>query len=819
MGWTNGEGDGGEHLWVAYDTGHVDVFTPLGDETHLGFALLPELTADEVTRAEVAPSGFAALARAGAAADGGSGDGGGGYGLFVVSDVADPIAQHVRDLALVGAPTCMAVLDAAITGSGQVEVLLGTPDCSLVVVAPAGSRNGGDYVAEDQHLAGDGLLPEPALAMAATPDGHLLACFCENGVLVVLRLSPFERVVVFDTKAADIPAQVAWCRDEAVALLWNGRGVLLVGPGKDWLKYAYTEPLVLVQETDCVRLLSDTEHRVLQRVPPFTADIRRIGSIAPAAMLFDALESYDEGDARADEAVRGLKEADSIMDAVFDCLLAAASEWDTDAQRVLLRAASFGKHFDPDADFVVEGGGGEGAPEGQLVGIHAAFVACCRKLRVLNALRDAGAGMPLTSDQYDELGAEAVVRRLMGRHQHGLALRLCKYLGLPDAPVLVHWACAKVRAPAAAAIGDEALCALVRRRLASCGDNVSFADIAATADSVGRRALATMLLDAEPRAADQVRALLAMGEHERAVRKAIDSGDTDLVFRALMRMRRAMTAASDDGETDFFRALLPHREAASLLTVYCRARDPAMLKRLYKAYGHYADYGALYVKEAYAATALPERQELLGFAEQVFAAGAAKSAPPAAGALRFLEEATSEHMRLLAAQDALDEAAAASGGASGRRARVDGELLDGSLNGTLAALIARGAGARAVELAKDFQVPEARFATLKVRALAGAGEWDALHGFAREQHKKKGIGMAAFAEAAEAAGRLDDVARYASMMSDADARLTWLVRGRAWREAAREAARQHDAVRLAEIRDACGDKALAREVEGLIAGL
>ena len=44
-------------------------------------------------------------------------------------------------------------------------------------------------------------------------------------------------------------------------------------------------------------------------------------------------------------------------------------------------------------------------------------------------------------------------------------------------------------------------------------------------DRVGKRSLATMLLDYEPLAIDQVPLLLSMGESGRALAKACESGD------------------------------------------------------------------------------------------------------------------------------------------------------------------------------------------------------------------------------------------------------------------------------------------------------
>ncbi len=66
----------------------------------------------------------------------------------------------------------------------------------------------------------------------------------------------------------------------------------------------------------------------------------------------------------------------------------------------------------------------------------------------------------------------------------------------------MHWACEKVRA--GRDLPDATLRDMVTSRLGR-SSGVSFADVAATADAVGRSDLATMLLEFEPRIADQVR--------------------------------------------------------------------------------------------------------------------------------------------------------------------------------------------------------------------------------------------------------------------------------------------------------------------------
>ena len=87
----------------------------------------------------------------------------------------------------------------------------------------------------------------------------------------------------------------------------------------------------------------------------------------------------------------------------------------------------------------------------------------------------------------------------MDRHLHLFAFRICEYLKRRPDDVLVHWACAKVRTR----IPDAEVHDAIVERLGST-PGISFAEVASTAHRCGRSQLATMLLEHEPRAADQV---------------------------------------------------------------------------------------------------------------------------------------------------------------------------------------------------------------------------------------------------------------------------------------------------------------------------
>lgn len=82
---------------------------------------------------------------------------------------------------------------------------------------------------------------------------------------------------------------------------------------------------------------------------------------------------------RANEYITLVK--DDLAKAVEQCIEAVGYEFDTDIQKMLIRAAQFGKCFVPNLS-------------------SDDYVKMCRLLRVLNAVRDPKIGIPLTFMQY-----------------------------------------------------------------------------------------------------------------------------------------------------------------------------------------------------------------------------------------------------------------------------------------------------------------------------------------------------------------------------------------------------------------------------------
>jgi len=225
------------------------------------------------------------------------------------------------------------------------------------------------------------------------------------------------------------------------------------------------------------------------------------------------VDQLERNSAKADEDIRLIKS--QLSEAVDGCIAAAGYEWDPYWQKQLLKAASFGKAF---------------------LELYNSdeFVEMCRVLRVLNAIRDYKVGLPISFTQYQKIGSEGVIERLMNRREHFLAVKICEYLEIPADRVYTNWACLKVRALVPKLIqirlsneDEDTICRKIVDKL-RLQNGAHYDEAAKTAFEEGRVGLATKLLDYEPRAGKQVPLLLDMKQDEVALVKAIESGDTDL---------------------------------------------------------------------------------------------------------------------------------------------------------------------------------------------------------------------------------------------------------------------------------------------------
>lgn len=87
--------------------------------------------------------------------------------------------------------------------------------------------------------------------------------------------------------------------------------------------------------------------------------------------------------------------------------------------------------------------------------------------------------------------------------------------------------------------------------------------------------------------------LMSMEVDDLALRKAIESGDTDLIYVVLFHLRRTLPLA------DFFKIINGKSSACSLLETYCKKRDLDLLKDFYYQDDRKVDTAILKVLESY----------------------------------------------------------------------------------------------------------------------------------------------------------------------------------------------------------------------------
>jgi hypothetical protein len=416
-------------------------------------------------------------------------------------------------------------------------------------------------------------------------------------------------------------------------------------------------------------------------------------------VLLDAVDQLEKKSPKADDNIQLIKS--NLDEAIDTCIRAAGYEYSSQWQKQLLKAASFGK---------------------SVLDLYNSddFVNMCETLRVLNAVRDYRIGLPLSYDQYLRLTPAKAIQRLMNRQEYLLAVRVSEYLRLPTDKIYVHWASQKVRTSTAT---EDAICATVVSKLAS-KKGVSFTTIARAAYDEGRAHLATQLLNHEPRAGKQVPLLLSMSEDTLALDKALESGDTDLIYFVLLHLHSTLPLAS------FFRTISTRPLAFALVEASAAIDDPSLLKDLY-----YQDDRLLQSSNLLFASALEQTNTQLKLDKLKLAAKALSDAKDPTSLHH--QKSIAEAQQLLRVQDGLSR-------------DLDASYTDLSLHATISTLIRTGYAKRAAKLASDFHVTERTLSWLRLRALTSARNFAELEELSKA--RKSAIGWEPYFNAVLGAG-------------------------------------------------------------------
>ncbi len=545
------------------------------------------------------------------------------------------------------------------------------------------------YVVDATECEDRGLSDGPFKHVRVSPNGRFAALFTEDGKVWVVSSDFQDKLSDYDSKAKTLPKHVEWCGNDSVILAWEDE-VHMVGPKGVAVKYYYDGQVHVVPDLDGVRLLTNEVCEFLQKVPDETEEIFKLGSTSPASVLLDSIEQLEKKSPKADENIQRIKPY--LPEAVDTCIRAAGHEFNAKLQKELLKAASFGK---------------------SVLNLYSSdeFVEMCERLRVLNAVRDYRIGLPMSYEQYSRLSPQRLISRLLNRHEYLLAIKISEYLHLPANKIYVHWACQKVKI---ASSDDDAISNLIVSRLKG-KSGISFSSISQAAYDEGRGHLATSLLNSEPRAGKQVPLLLNMEEDEIALDKAIESGDTDLVFFVLLQLKKKLPLAS------FFRTINNRPMASALVESSARAQDTELLKDMYYQDDRPVDGADLLFEEAMRQTHTKTKTDKLKLASRLLTDSRDANA-------QLHTKTFNETVQLLKMQEAFDKDIA----------DTNGSFTGLSVNETVYRLIRSGYGKRAAKMQSEFKVPEKSFWWVRLRALVAARLWGELEEVAK--NRKSPIG-------------------------------------------------------------------------------
>ncbi|CAM9451824.1 unnamed protein product [Discosporangium mesarthrocarpum] len=285
-----------------------------------------------------------------------------------------------------------------------------------------------------------------------------------------------------------------------------------------------------------------------------------------------------------------------------------------------------------------------------------------------------------------------------------------------------------------------------------------------------------------------------MEQNELALKKAIASGDDNLVYLVLMHLEKEGLGGSGMGKEAFYKMVYAFPEAVNLLKAYYRQRagyaERRRLHDLCEWRGNHLEAGTLAVRQAFLQERLEARLEGLKEAENLF--GRKKE-------LSFQQAATRDQIELLEIQRDLEQKTGLP------------VFIDLSVSETIYHLISIAAtqpagGAvdggslmgEAAQLQKRLRVPDKRFWHLKIKALASSGQWDALRSFCAE--RKSPVGYKPFAVACMRHGQpARETEQYIDKVQQAEDRYDLYIEMGLWEKAAETATRLKDPRRIAEV--------------------
>ncbi|XP_026744401.1 vacuolar protein sorting-associated protein 16 homolog [Trichoplusia ni] len=653
--------------------------------------------------------------------------------MFLLSNVSEPKVRSVPDLPRANEPiSCWCAISSGFLVCRDKEIYKCQLGESRAVLMRFDIQNSYTQI----------------LSIVASQNGKHVAFFTDSGILWIGSADFETKTSEIDTGYIKQPKELMWCGTEAVVAHWDDT-MWIYGSKGNKQDFLYDGPFHLIQEMDCVRVVSESTHELVQKVPQVVEKIFRINSTAAGSYLLEASRQFQNHSHKADEYIRLVKP--DLFTAVQNCIEAAAFEFHPDVQKMLIRAAQFGKCFIMD-------------PE-----LTNFYVKNCRWLRVLNAVRDPKVAIPLTSVQMGNLGERVLLDRLIWRRLHCLAEHIASYLQLKDGRtrVLSHWACYKVTQPH---LDNESAAREIGEKLRNV-PGISYTTIAMKAAEKGRKALAIKILEYETHSKLQVPLLLSLGEGSIALLKATASGDTDLVYIVLLHLKEKM------GKRDFELTIRSYPLAHALYIKYCANNNREALRQVYVQEDDFHGQATTHIKDAIDQTNPGSIEASLISARECYKKGK-----------NDLGVTVCEDARKLCKQQSTLQETYGRG------------YIGLSLHDTVRKLLEHGEIKLADKLRSEYKMPDRRYWWLRILTLAEKDDWTELDKFSKS--KKSPVGYEPFVDACLKYCKHDEALKYLPRCSD-DIKVKYYVKAGFYEEAAEVAFEQKDESALLFVQNKC----------------
>ena len=524
-----------------------------------------------------------------------------------------------------------------------------------------------------------------------------IALYLSSGVLMFIELNDQNLIYTseFETKSLSKPTNLIWFCAKAICCTWKDI-ILIVDLKRKWTTYHIDEkePYFVIDELDGIRIISNKTHEFLEILSDDIVNIFSVGSEQPGAYLLEAYKQFTKRSHLANDYIKILENDFTLPTGIQQCIHAARCEFKITTQKLLLRAASYGKCFLPDYD-------------------PAEFIDTCLQLRVLNLVREQSVGLPLSLKQFNLIGLNRLIERLIDLEKFNLAIKISNHLALDvengKNKVLKEWALYKVRQ---SEHGDEEIGNDIVKKIGNT-NGISYSEIANLAVEYNRKNLAFLLLNYENKSTDQVDLLLKLDNKEEALDKAIESGNTNLIYKVILSKHY-----QDHSPKILSSILKLNPQAYNLYEKYLKETDRFELTNFYHVEERNNDKGFCFLKESFTNDVLSSNQATAGGnkkSELQMALDAFKLAGN-----DFMIGATEEQIRLLNRQKKIEEKLKQTNPAS---------LAGLSLHETVQTLLRMKMYKQADDFRKDFKMADKKYYWLKINELARQAEWTELYNF------------------------------------------------------------------------------------------